>query len=720
VYEYFRNSLLKQIMYPNGSTAQNEYDQANRLRLIQNRQNAALVSSFEYQYDENGNRTQQVETNGGAAETTTYDYDLTDRLEGVTYPDKTTTYTYDAVGNRLSEEERNAGGDLITDKTFAYDDRHRLREITDNLDATKSITYGYDANGNQIAKTQDGVATTFRFDIRNQLTTVTRDSAALGNYGYDYQGLRIFKQSPASTLRYVYDDQSVLLQTDNPGATVAKYEWGADRLLSLNHAVEGRQFYLFDGLGSVSNLTRPDGALQASYQYDAWGKSRGGMGDSSNPFGFTGQELDDDTGLYYFKARFYDVDVGRFLSEDPAEGDFANPPSLHRYLYAFGNPTRFSDPEGLAAFEVHQIGKLRYELSHYQLDYYANPQRRPERGSVVLPAIGKGGEETIRVEAPSQAMVYLLTRYGSKEAAIKALDAMRASNLSTFAITILEAGDFDKNGQLIQDKVFGDFIKQVGSWALGIDQLKQELLANVEGARAGYFRDVSLAYNVAYDYSAAAAFAFAERESSDTFFIGGIQRQASLLGQGLYKTAPSDFTLTYGGSLLLETISTASLATGVYNLGRLGFNAVRLARVAPSRGAARWTETTTLWQRRVLQRGDVDWELVRPAGAPLAGKTNLEAAQAGWSPVRPKPGSKRGFEDVVLHHLNQDPRGGVAELWRSTHGKVPHGMDPPGNWRKANPEWAEAWRREQAAYWRWRTGEYNPPPTDRLRLPGDK
>jgi hypothetical protein len=98
----------------------------------------------------------------------------------------------------------------------------------------------------------------------------------------------------------------------------------------------------------------------------------------------------------------------------------------------------------------------------------------------------------------------------------------------------------------------------------------------------------------------------------------------------------------------------------------------------------------------------------------------LEAAQAGWSPVRPKPGSKRGFEDVVLHHLNQDPRGGVAELWRSTHGKVPHGMDPPGNWRKANPEWAEAWRREQAAYWRWRTGEYNPPPTDRLRLPGDK
>jgi RHS repeat-associated protein len=63
--------------------------------------------------------------------------------------------------------------------------------------------------------------------------------------------------------------------------------------------------------------------------YDAWGKSRGGIGVSSNVFGFTGHERDE-TGLYYFKARFYDPDIGRFLTEDLAEGDFNNPPSLHK------------------------------------------------------------------------------------------------------------------------------------------------------------------------------------------------------------------------------------------------------------------------------------------------------------------------------------------------------------------------------------------------------
>lgn len=135
---------------------------------------------------------------------------------------------------------------------------------------------------------------------------------------------------------------------------------------------------------------------------------------------------------------------------------------------------------------------------------------------------------------------------------------------------------------------------------------------------------------------------------------------------------------------------------------------------------SRWSKVRTPWQRDTFRRADIDWALVRPKGSQLAGKTNLEAAEAGWAPVRLSSSSKRGFEDVVLHHLNQDPRGGVAELWRPTHGSVPHGMGPAANWRKSNPAWAAAWRREQAAYWRWRAGVYKPPATDRLWLPGDR
>jgi RHS repeat-associated protein len=163
---------------------------------------------------------------------------------------------------------------------------------------------------------------------------------------YDYKGLRVLKQGALGVVDYVYDDKSVLLETDANGVTLAKYDYGPDRLLSINQQTEGRSFYLFDALGSVTDLTTASGSLRASYKYDAWGNYRATTGGSFNAFGFTGHERDSETGLYYFKARFYDPAVGRFLSEDPVDGKNENPPSLHRYLYAYVNPTVYTDPDG--------------------------------------------------------------------------------------------------------------------------------------------------------------------------------------------------------------------------------------------------------------------------------------------------------------------------------------------------------------------------------------
>jgi YD repeat-containing protein len=109
---------------------------------------------------------------------------------------------------------------------------------------------------------------------------VRRGGSLFESYRYDSKGLRVRKSGPAGLFRYVYDDASVLLQTDTSGNTLSKYDYGRDRLLSLAHATEGRQYYLFDGLGSVVDLMRPDGALQARYQYDAWGNLRSTAGSS--------------------------------------------------------------------------------------------------------------------------------------------------------------------------------------------------------------------------------------------------------------------------------------------------------------------------------------------------------------------------------------------------------------------------------------------------------
>ncbi len=346
-YDYLLNGHLDKITYPNGTTASHEYDDSNRLKEIRNLHGGTtLVSTFLYDHDRNGNRTQQIETQyGQVAETTTYDYDLADRLTAVSYPDKATSYTYDEVGNRETEIEQDLDGNLITQKLYTYDPRNQLTDLENLLDPSRNLTYGYDLNGNQVSRQlAGGTLTEFDFDVRDQLIRVAEDGSPLGTYGYDAQGLRITKQTAGGLAQYVYDQSSVLLRSDPTGTK--KYDYGPDRLLSVDDSALGRAFYLFDALGSVVDLTTPGGTLLAKYQYDAWGNVRSSIDTAANIFGFTGHEMDSESGLIYAKARFYDPETGRFLSHDPADGNPANPPSLHKYLYAFANPTSYVDPTG--------------------------------------------------------------------------------------------------------------------------------------------------------------------------------------------------------------------------------------------------------------------------------------------------------------------------------------------------------------------------------------
>jgi RHS repeat-associated protein len=346
-YDWYHNSLLHRVAYPNGTDATYGYNDANRVTAIDNLgPGGAPLSSYSYGYDANGNRAFQHETNGGALEITTYDYDLNDRLWQVVYPDQTTTYSFDAVGNRIFEQSLDPSATTLVDRGYRYDDRDRLHEITDRLDPAQSISYAYDSNGNQIQRTQSGATLDFRYDVRDQLLEVDVDGSNAWTFGFDFRGLRVTKWGADGLLRTTYDDSSVLQQHSAIGDPVATYRYGPDRLLAVDHFSQGPAYYHFDALGSITNLTDPTGTVQNRYQYDAWGNYRNQSGTHWNPFGFTGHEYDPETGLYYAKARFYDPEVGRFLSEDPAEPDLTTPPSLHKYLYAYGNPTYYVDPDG--------------------------------------------------------------------------------------------------------------------------------------------------------------------------------------------------------------------------------------------------------------------------------------------------------------------------------------------------------------------------------------
>jgi RHS repeat-associated protein len=101
---------------------------------------------------------------------------------------------------------------------------------------------------------------------------------------------------------------------------------------------------LTDALGSVRARIDDAGDVVATSDYLAFGELL--AGDPPDPYGFTGQRLDAETGLYHLRARQYDPGLGRLLSVDPVTGSLADPTSRHPYLYARDNPLTYADPTG--------------------------------------------------------------------------------------------------------------------------------------------------------------------------------------------------------------------------------------------------------------------------------------------------------------------------------------------------------------------------------------
>ena len=83
-----------------------------------------------------------------------------------------------------------------------------------------------------------------------------------------------------------------------------------------------------------------------SYEYDAYGNEFTVSGSTLNEMMYRGEQYDSDLGLYYLRARWMNPLTGRFMSRDPENGDKFDPKSLHKYLYADGDPVNGVDPTG--------------------------------------------------------------------------------------------------------------------------------------------------------------------------------------------------------------------------------------------------------------------------------------------------------------------------------------------------------------------------------------
>jgi RHS repeat-associated protein len=156
---------------------------------------------------------------------------------------------------------------------------------------------------------------------------ITGRTNLLARFQYDFDGRRNKKIGEDGIRQYVYDQTSTFLEYDENGLQVAKYDYGSDRLISQTRA-GGLQYYSFDALGSVTNLSDSAGTVAASYHLDAWGQYRfpAELSASANRFGFTGYIFDRETDLHYARARYYDGEFGRFTTQDSFLGSIGRPP----------------------------------------------------------------------------------------------------------------------------------------------------------------------------------------------------------------------------------------------------------------------------------------------------------------------------------------------------------------------------------------------------------
>jgi RHS repeat-associated protein len=181
----------------------------------------------------------------------------------------------------------------------------------------------------------------------------------VATFEYDPLGRRVEKVAGATTTTFTYDGEDIL--RDIAGATTMYYVHGPGIDEPLAKEISGTAtYYHADALGSILKITDAAGDVDHEYRYDPYGRIE--IGSAQGGYSFTGRESDVETGLYHYRARYYDAASGRFLSEDPA-GLIGG---ITRYAYVRGNPISLADPFGLevtvsnlySASEAQQVQSL--------------------------------------------------------------------------------------------------------------------------------------------------------------------------------------------------------------------------------------------------------------------------------------------------------------------------------------------------------------------------
>jgi RHS repeat-associated protein len=351
-WSYDAASRVTGIHYANTTRTSYLYDNASRLLRVANLSSTSTtLSSFSYALNGVGNRLRVVESTGNRV---TWSYDKIYQLRNEQRSGSNSyniTYTYDPVGNQLVL----INGGVPT--TSTYDAANELR--TSNVFSVGITTYTSDANGNSLtSRNPSNQLTTNTWDFENRLTQVAIPSAIVDTFTYNGDGQRVQKIDSTGTTKHVRDGQNIILETD--ASNIIQVVYTLQQELYGNLISQWRSgigsFYLYDGLGSTTQLAGSTGSVADSYLYDSFGNILVASGSTTNCFRYVGQlgyYWDQDLFGYYIRARELNSGTGRFLSPDPSNlriginiGKLLQP-----YAYVSSNPVNLLDPSGLSPWK---------------------------------------------------------------------------------------------------------------------------------------------------------------------------------------------------------------------------------------------------------------------------------------------------------------------------------------------------------------------------------
>lgn len=393
VYEYDELGNRSAVRYPNGTVMTYTYDACQRLKEeCVTDKNGVQLAKYTYGLGKAGERLSVTETDSSNETVITYEYDKLERLVKETIirdeNQLVNEYTYDKVGNRLTKTATVTGdieeiADIYRDEvtvaegttTYTYNE---LNQLTEESSSLGSITYLYDYNGNLLRQT-GAKNISYSYDLENHLTGVTvqsSDGIVTETYSYDYEGNRTSKTINGTDTTYYITDTSgsisslsqVVAEVDESGQCTALYTRG-EELLSMERGSD-IYYYQYDGQGSVRIITDDNGQVTDRYTYDAFGNLLESDGDTENDFMYVGEQFNENTGLYYLRARYMNPSAGTFISMDSYTGNIYDAVSLHKYMYANANPVMYTDPSGYMAIAATYMS-ISLNISAAQMQYDA-------------------------------------------------------------------------------------------------------------------------------------------------------------------------------------------------------------------------------------------------------------------------------------------------------------------------------------------------------------